>query len=91
MRNWCYKNKNKKKKPHATHAHGKLIYFNDKLFKFGGGDYRARSNEFSCFDLKKSMWNKLKLISNEIPQPRFGHKMIKYKHYAIIFGGNNKC
>lgn len=35
------------------------------------------------------MWRKIDLNGCiSIPKPRFYHKTIKYKHYAIIFGGN---
>ena len=62
-------------KPRAKNFYGNLIYHNHKLFKFGGSDkYVTPSNEFWVFDLDKSKWNKLKLNSNQRPQPRFSHR-----------------
>ena len=80
-----YKNKNKQCTPNALYGYGNLIYYDKKLFKFGGG-YPKLSNEFFVFDLTQSMWKKLHLKGKEIPNARRYHQIIKYKQYAILFG-----
>ena len=77
-------------KPRAT-RYGNLIYYHEKLFKFGGyyntNWIITETNQFFEFNLKTWIWRQLKLQGKELPQQRYFHQFIKHKHRGILFGG----
>ncbi|CAI2382697.1 unnamed protein product [Moneuplotes crassus] len=68
-----------------------MTFHNEKLYVYGGfGTYVY--NEIRCFDLRKKCWNTITPKNDiyDVPFERFGHSMIKYKEYFLVFGGAGK-
>ena len=93
-----YKNQNRACSPRASSLYGNLIYHNHTLFKFGGirdddiprNEYAPRDEAFA-FSLDESRWSHTATrIKGEWPHEQYRHKIIKYKEYALIFGGDKR-
>lgn len=58
------------------------------LIVFGGMGAR-RFNEIHEISISGNKWKKVEIKSNfyEGPQERFGHSLVLYKNYLVLFGG----
>ena len=63
----------------ALRYNGSLIYFDEKLFQFG--------QSWNYFDLRTSTWVKQDVATKRSPQNRYLHKTVKFRHFAVLFGG----
>ena len=75
-------------RPPARCAHS-CVYYNQALYIFGGELATAQNyhhyRDTWRLDLKSHTWTQLKTKIS--PPPRSGHRMIVWRHYAILFGG----
>ena len=77
--------------PGPRASHQCVASNNGYLFLFGGEFVSPNESNFFHYkdfwmmDLKTNEWEKLEVRNR--PSPRSGHRMTKWKHYLVLFGG----
>ena len=64
------------------------------VWVFGGkrneGKKEVLMNDVMSFDSKQKFWNKIQPTTSSVPKERFGHSMVWYFNYLVVFGGQDK-
>lgn len=47
-------------------------------------------NDIMSLDSKTKTWRTVKPVTSAVPPPRFGHSMMCYFNYLVVFGGQDK-